>query len=94
MEMLFEWDNHKAQRNQRRHKVSFDEAQTVFSDDYSITISDVEHSLSEERLIIIGMSNKKRLLVVSYTERNGLIRLISAREATPRERHVYEEELI
>jgi len=94
MELLFEWDKDKAQRNRRKHKVSFDEAQTVFTDEYSITIPDVEHSHTEERLIIIGVSNKNRLLVVTYTERGKMIRLISARQATPKERHAYEEELI
>ncbi len=93
MELLFEWDTDKARRNARKHRVNFDEAQTVFTDEYSITIADVEHSHIEDRLIIIGLSNKKRLLVVSYTERNGLIRLISARQAIPRERRAYEEEL-
>jgi uncharacterized protein len=91
MKMFFEWDAEKSRQNLRKHRVSFDEAQTVFTDEYSITISDVEHSSLEERLIIIGASHQKRLLVVSYTERNGLIRLISARKATPRERHTYEE---
>jgi uncharacterized protein len=92
MELLFEWDKDKAHRNLRKHKVSFDEAQTVFADDYSITIPDVAHSHTEERSIIIGLSNKKRLLVITFTERNGLIRLISARKATPRERQIHEEE--
>ncbi len=93
MELLFEWDKDKAQRNIQKHRVSFNEAQTVFTDDYSLTIPDVEHSHSEERSIIIGVSNKNRLLVVTYTERSKVIRLISARQATPRERHTYEEEL-
>jgi len=93
MELLFEWDQDKARRNSRKHQVSFDEAQSVFTDDYSITIPDHEHSHTEERLMIIGLSNKKRLLVVTYTERSKLIRLISARKATPRECHTYEEEI-
>ena len=93
MELLFEWDTDKAQRNSRKHKVSFDEAQSVFTDDYSISMSDREHSHTEDRRIIIGLSNKKRLLVVTYTERGKIIRLISARKATPRERRTYEEEI-
>ena len=93
MELRFEWDKDKAQRNLRKHRVSFNEAQTVFTDEYSITIPDVEHSHTEERLIIIGVSNKNRLLVVTFTERSKTIRLISARKATPRERHTYEEEI-
>ena len=93
MGLFFEWDKGKAQRNLRKHRVSFDEAQTAFTDEYSITIPDAEHSHTEERLIIIGVSNKNRLLVVTYTERGKIIRLISARRATPRERHAYEEDL-
>lgn len=92
MKMFFEWDADKAQRNLRTHQVSFDEAQTVFSDDYAITIPDVEHSHREDRLIIIGTSNNYRLLIVAYTERGKKIRLISARKATPLERQQYEEE--
>jgi uncharacterized DUF497 family protein len=94
MGLLFEWDKDKAQRNLRKHKVSFDEAQTVLTDDYSITLPDAEHSRVEDRLIIIGVSNKNRLLVVAYTERDNSIRLISARKATPKERQTYEEEII
>jgi hypothetical protein len=87
----FEWDEKKARSNLRDHGVSFDEAQTVFSDDFSITIPDPDHSFEEERFIIIGASNSRRLLVVVFTERDDRIRLISAREVEPHERRDYEE---
>ncbi len=92
MQMLFEWDEDKAEANLRKHAVNFDEAQTVFRDELSIVIPDPEHSRQEKRLIIIGISHKRRLLVVSFTERGGKIRLISARKATRAERKKYEEE--
>ena len=93
MQTRFEWDEDKAGTNLRKHRVSFDEAQTVFLHELSITIPDPEHSQKEERLIIIGMSNKRRLLVVSFTERARKIRLISARKANRVERKKYEEDL-
>lgn len=92
--MLFEWDHHKAIANDAKHGISFDEAQTVFLDELSLFKLDIEHSGDEERLLIIGMSEKKRLLVVVFTERRERIRLISAREATRAERNQYEEESI
>jgi len=92
MQTLFEWDADKAEANLRKHKVSFDEAQTVFTDDFSVAIHDPDHSDKEERLIIIGISNKRRLLVVIYTERGKKIRLISARKATRAEHKKYEEQ--
>ncbi len=92
MQLRFEWDDDKAASNLRKHAVSFDEAQTVFTDDFSITVPDHEHSLAEARQIIMGVSKRNRLLVVSYTERGKLIRLISARKATRMERKKYEEE--
>ncbi len=91
MKPNFEWDEEKAQANLRTHKVSFDEATTVFSDPFSITIPDPDHSTDEERYIDIGTSDKGRLLVVSYTERGANIRIISCRKATPTERRRYEE---
>ncbi len=92
MQTLFEWDADKAEANLRKHKVSFDEAQTVFTDDFSVAIYDPDHSDKEERLIIIGMSSKRRLLVVIYTERGKKIRLISARKATHAEHKKYENQ--
>jgi uncharacterized DUF497 family protein len=91
MKPNFEWDEEKAQANLRTHKVSFDEATTVFSDPFSITIPDPDYSTDEERYIDIGTSDKGRLLVVSYTERGTNIRIISCRKATPTERRRYEE---
>ena len=92
MQKLFEWDNHKAEANLRKHGVSFEEAQTVFTDPLSITLADPDHSEDEERFIDIGMSDDRRVLVVVYTERGQRIRLISARKATPAERKQYYEE--
>jgi len=92
MQTLFEWDRHKAEANLRKQGVSFEEAQTVFTDPLSITLPDPDHSEDEERFIDIGMSDNRRVLVVVYTERGQRIRLISARKATPMERKQYEEE--
>ncbi len=92
MDFIFEWDDTKAERNTRNHGVSFDEAQTVFVDPLSVMKPDVEHSSHEERLLIIGASHKHRVIVVSYTERGDIIRLISARKATRHERKQYEED--
>jgi len=89
--MLFEWDSAKANRNQRKHDVSFAEAATVFGDPLAYTFADPDHSNSEERLLTFGLSQSKRLLVVSHIEREGRVRIISAREATRYERKIYDE---
>ena len=89
--LSFEWDRRKAESNLRRHGVSFVEATTVFGDALSTTISDPDHSVSEQRFIDLGRSHRGRLLVVSYTERGERIRIISARLATRSERNQYEE---
>jgi uncharacterized protein len=91
MALEFEWDPAKAERNLKDHGVSFDDATTIFRDTLSITISDPDHSDSENRFIDIGMSYRMELLVVSYTERKDKIRIISARRATRAERKNYEE---
>jgi uncharacterized protein len=91
MALEFEWDPAKAELNLKEHGISFDEATTVFRDTLSITISDPDHSDSEDRFIDIGMSHRMQLLVVSYTERKDKIRIISARRATRAERKNYEE---
>jgi hypothetical protein len=89
----FEWDPEKAASNVAKHGVTFEEAQTVFQDDLFVAFEDPDHSQGESRLIILGQSTtKSRLLVVAYTERRKAIRLISAREATRKERRAYEEE--
>lgn len=87
----FEWDENKARQNLVKHNISFIEATTVFLDSRSITIDDPDHSQSEQRYIIIGYSNRGRLLVVVYVDRGDNIRIISARQATRYERRTYEE---
>jgi uncharacterized protein len=82
----FEWDPRKAAANERKHGVSFDEAMTVFADWESITIPDPDHSEDEERLLIVALSARGRILVVSYVERGDNVRIISARRADARER--------
>ncbi len=91
MPILFEWDERKAKHNEWKHKVSFKEALTVFADPLSVTIPDPLHSEDEERFVTVGMSSRGRLLVVVHTDREGTIRIISARRATRRERKNYEE---
>ena len=91
MKPNFEWDEEKAKANLKKHRVSFDEATTVFSDPFSITILDPDHSVDEQRYIDIGSSDKSRVLVVVYTERGANIRIISCRKATSSERRLYEE---
>lgn len=91
MPLEFEWDSRKANRNRQKHRVTFEEASTVFSDPLSVTIDDPVHSDDEERFIILGESSRRRLLVVSFTERDTRLRIISARVATRRERKDYEE---
>jgi uncharacterized protein len=88
--MQFEWDREKAKKNYRKHKVSFDEAMTVFYDPLSATFDDPDHSVGEQRLITVGYSPRGRLLVVSHTERSKTIRIISARLATTQERKRHE----
>ena len=87
----FEWDPAKAAGNLKDHKVSFDAASTVFGDPLTMLMSDPDHSEEEERYLLLGVSVQGRLLVVSFAERPPKTRLISAREATRRERRQYEE---
>jgi len=89
----FEWDPKKAAQNLRKHGVSFHEAATVFGDLLSTTVADPEHSVNEERYITVGMSGRRRLVIVAHTARDDRIRIISARELTRTEREVYEEEI-
>ena len=83
----FEWDEHKNQINIKKHKVSFEEAKSVFYDDNALVIDDPEHSETEERFIILGSSSKANLLVVChcYRQSDTVIRIISARKATKTE---------
>ena len=89
--MRFEWSEQKARSNLKKHGVSFDEAKTVFDDPLYVDFYDPRHSLDEHRYIIIGLSNLGRILIVSYTEREHVIRLIGARELTRGELKNYEE---
>ena len=88
--IIFEWDPRKAKTNFEKHSITFDEASTVFKDTLTLTIEDPLHSYDEERLVLIGMSSKNRLLVVVHTDREESIRIISARKAVKRERKYYE----
>ena len=89
-EYEIEWDGRKNLLNQKKHRVTFEEAATIFSDPLEIMIDDPEHSENEHRFISIGESFSRRLLVVSYTELGDTIRIISARKPTTRERRTYE----
>ncbi|MEO0350660.1 MAG: BrnT family toxin [Cyanobacteria bacterium P01_A01_bin.15] len=89
--MEFEWDSDKASINFEKHGVSFQEATTVFNDPLSVTFPDPDHSVGENRYIIIGASVIGLLLVVAHTERGQKLRIISARKATRKERTFYEE---
>jgi uncharacterized protein len=87
----FEWDAAKAEQNLAKHGVSFEEATTALRDPLSATGVDPDHSFGEERFVTFGVSSRGRLLVVAHTEREDIIRIISAREATRPERKIYEE---
>lgn len=88
--MEFEWDPLNAEYNFRKHGVDFTEAATVFNDPLSVTYTDPDHSVDEDRYIIIGLSMTRRLLIVAQTDRGAATRIISAREVTSRERKLYE----
>lgn len=87
----FEWDPAKARSNQRKHGVSFEEARSVFYDEYAIQFDDEENSEEEERFLMLGLSNELRVLIVCHCERESgeVIRIISARKATKKEREYY-----
>lgn len=89
--LRFEWDEHKNRINQRKHGISFDEAKTVFYDEEALVISDPDHSETEERFLILGLSSSARLLVVCHCLRASetVIRIISARKATRTESGYY-----
>lgn len=89
--MDFEWDPRKAATNLRKHNVSFYEATTVFGDFLGTTVRDPDHSVDEDRYITVGLSNRRRLLLVAHTDREGRIRIVSARTLTANERRAYEE---
>ena len=91
MSLEFEWDPAKAAENSRQHGVTFEEAATVFGDPLARIFDDPEHSLDEAREIIVGYSERHRLLLVSFTEREPRVRIISARSATRGERQRHEQ---
>jgi uncharacterized protein len=89
--LRFDWDPAKDSANQQKHGVSFDEAKTAFFDDFARVIADPDHSDTEERLLLLGMSIKLNILVVChcYIEEEHIVRIISARKADPSERAQY-----
>ncbi|WHZ14533.1 MAG: hypothetical protein OJF52_001372 [Nitrospira sp.] len=90
-DIRFEWDEKKNRQNIRKHGVSFEEAQSVFLDDHAIRFYDPDHSEDEERFLMLGLGFTLRILIVChcYRERDGVIRIISARKATRQERVHY-----
>jgi len=87
----FIWDKNKAKLNLVKHNLSFEEAATVFTDPLAFVFDDVEHTRKEQRALIIGHTSKNKVIIVSFTERNQHIRMISARKATKKEKQDYEE---
>ena len=87
----FEWDENKNEINKKKHGLSFETAREVFYDDAAILFDDPDHSVNEERFLIIGMIKSSKICIVShcYRDSDNVIRLISAREATKRERKIY-----
>jgi len=90
--ITFEWDPPKAIANLKKHRISFEEASSVFFDEFAVQFFDDVHSLDEERLLLLGMSSGAKLLIVCHCERNEgeVIRIISARKATIRESEFYQ----
>ena len=90
-DIQFQWDQNKNLENIKKHRISFEEAKTVFFDENARLISDPEHSINEERFIILGISNKLRILIVihAYKGNDEIIRIISARKATKSESKYY-----
>ena len=88
----FEWDASKATANLRKHRVSFEEAKSVFYDEFAVQFFDDEHSSDEDRFLLLGLSSGTRLLIVCHCERHDgeVIRIISARKATQRESSFYQ----
>jgi hypothetical protein len=89
--MRIEWNPEKAKSNLKRHGISFEEAATALSDPMAATGADPDHSITEERYVTFGVSEKGRLVVVSHTEKDETIRIISARKASKGEKELYEE---
>ena len=93
MSIHFEWDKTKNLENQKKHKISFEEAQTIFVDENALLIHDLDHSDEEDRFVLLGMSAKIKILAVChcYREDDEVIRIISARKATRNEQKTYWE---
>jgi len=89
--LTFEWDPGKARQNLAKHGIDFAEAATVFEDRLSLTIPDPAHSIGEQRFLTMGISFRRRLVVVAHVDTDGGIRIISARRASGAERRQYEE---
>lgn len=90
--MKFEWDPKKAERNFKKHGVTFEEGSTVFGDPLAATVADRRHSAEEKRFVTMGQSTENRLVVVAHVDRSEQVRIISARLATRREKRKYESE--
>jgi hypothetical protein len=90
--MQFEWDPEKDSQNQAKHGVSFEEASTVFGDPFALTISHPDHSMDENRFLTTGYSVRQRLIIVAHTDRGEALRLIRARDVSPAERRIHDEE--
>ena len=90
-ELKFDWDKDKAKKNLQKHGVSFDEAMTVWNDEFAGFLDDPGHSIGEARYILIGYSSRNNLLFISFTERHDKIRIINSRKATKSERKRHEE---
>lgn len=88
----FEWNQSKATSNKKKHNVSFEEAQSVFYDDFAVQFYDEENSETEDRFLMLGLSNESKLLLVCHCEKEegNIIRIISARKATKNESKLYE----
>ena len=89
--MEFDWDDKKAAKSLKKHVVSFREAASMFGDPLAITFDDPDHSLGEHRMLTFGTTRTGKLVIVSHTQRNGTMRIISARLMEKHERHIYEE---
>lgn len=89
--MDFEWNKSKAEINLKKHGVSFQEAATVFGDKFALTFNDPDHSIDEYRLLTFGVTRTGKYIVVSHTELDITIRIISARQMTKQEKKIYEE---
>ncbi len=92
-DIKFEWDNNKAQTNIEKHGITFQEASTVFLDENAVLFDDPEHSMVEERFMLLGMSSQAKMLIVCHCYRSAddIIRIISARKATKMETQQYNE---